>query len=108
MPFPSINVNLKVYQVWQWKSEFVDGLIDYPRKDKDVPETPKSQRYVSRPGLEKLFTKIVLQIRKARDRRIIEAVEEYGYTQRKVADHLGLHFSSVSRIMDGKNRMQRK
>jgi hypothetical protein len=48
----------KVHPAWQWKSEFVDGLVDYLRKDKDVPELPRSQRHVSRPGLEKLFTKI--------------------------------------------------
>ena len=90
------------------EDEFVDGLIDYLRKHKDVPEIPKSQRYVSRPGLEKLFTKNIVQIRKTRDRKIIEAVEEYGYTQRKVADYPGLHFLSVSRIMSQKSRMQRK
>ena len=27
------------------------------------------------------------------------AVERYGYSQREVADHLGMHFSSISRIM---------
>jgi len=90
------------------EDEFVDGLIDYLRKHKDVPEIPKSQRYVSRPGLEKLFTKNIVQIRKTRDRKIIEAVEEYGYTQRKVAVYPGLHFLSVSRIMSQKSRMQRK
>ena len=31
--------------------------------------------------------------------RIQEAVEKYAYTQREVADHLGIHFTSVSRIM---------
>jgi plasmid maintenance system antidote protein VapI len=31
--------------------------------------------------------------------RIQEAVEKYGYTQREVADHLGIHLTSVSRIM---------
>ena len=36
----------------------MDGLVDYLRKDKDIPELPRSQRHVSRPGLEKLFTKI--------------------------------------------------
>ena len=49
------------------EDEFVDGLIDYLGKHKDVPEIPKGQRYVSRPGLEKLFTKNILQIRKTRD-----------------------------------------
>jgi hypothetical protein len=32
-----------------------------------------------------------------RDEKVVEAVEEYGYTQREVADFLGLHFASGSR-----------
>ncbi len=85
----------------------MDGLVDYLRKDKDIPEVPRSQRYVSRPGLENYSPKLYFKL-KALDGKIIEAVEEYGYTQRKVADHLGLYFSSVSRIMSQKSRMQRK
>lgn len=27
------------------------------------------------------------------------AVEKYGYTQKEIADHLGLHFASISHIM---------
>jgi transcriptional regulator with XRE-family HTH domain len=31
--------------------------------------------------------------------RIVEAVQEHGYTQREVADHLGMHFTSVNRTL---------
>jgi putative transposase len=88
--------------------ECVDGLMDYLREHKDVPEIPKGQRYVSRPELGTLFTRTIVHIRETRDRKIAEAVEEYGYTQREVADYLGLHFLSVSRIMRGKREMSRK
>lgn len=37
-----------------------------------------------------------------RDKKIVEAVEKYGYRQREVADHLGMYFTSVSRIMKRK------
>jgi putative transposase len=90
------------------EEKFVDGLTDYLREYKDVPEIPKSQRYVNRCALDKLFTEDILQHRQDRDRKIAEAVEQDGYTQREVADHLGLHFSSVSRIMKGRGRMSRK
>lgn len=36
------------------------------------------------------------------------AVERCGYTQREVADHLGMHFSSISRIMRQRERMLTK
>jgi hypothetical protein len=37
-----------------------------------------------------------------RNEKIEEAVEKYGYTQREVANHLRMHFTSVSRIMGGR------
>jgi putative transposase len=34
-----------------------------------------------------------------RDRKMIEAVEKHGYSQNKVADHLGMHYSTISKIV---------
>lgn len=79
--------------------EFVDKLSDHLRTYQDIPDIPKSQRYVNRPGLEKIFTGKVLQTKETRNKKIAEAVEKYGYTQRAIADHLGLYFTSVSRLM---------
>lgn len=79
--------------------DFVRGLSDYVRKYRDIPEIPKSQRYMQRPGLEEIFSENTLMKRKERDRKIVEAVEAYGYTQREVANHLKMHFTSISRIM---------
>ena len=79
--------------------EFVEKLVDHLRKHRDIPDIPKSQRYVNRPGLENIFTKKVLQIKETRNKKIVEAVEQYGYTQREIADHLGLYFTSVSRLV---------
>ena len=81
------------------EDEFVDGLIDHFKKHKDMPDIPKSQRYVNRPPLEKIFSEGILRDKDKRDKKIAEAVERYGYRQREVADHLGMFFTSVSRIM---------
>jgi putative transposase len=81
------------------EDEFVDGLIDHLRKHKDIRDIAKSQRYVSRPSLVKIFTEGVMRSRGKRDRKMVEAVEKYGYKQREVADHLGMYFTSVSRIL---------
>jgi transposase len=35
-----------------------------------------------------------------RNKKIIEAVEAYGYSQRSVADHLGLHYATISRLIN--------
>ena len=84
------------------RENFVERIEDYVRGYKDIPEIPKSQRYMNRPILEKLFEDEVIGDKKRRDKRIVEAVEGFGYSQKEVADHLGMHFSSINRIMRGK------
>ncbi len=82
------------------EDDFVDGFAEHFGRHKDVPEIPKSQRYAIRPALEKLFERHILSDRAKRDQMIREAVEKFGYTQRSVADHLGFHFTYVSRILN--------
>ena len=81
------------------EDEFADSLVAHLRKHKDVPEIPKSQRYVNRPLLGKIFTEKVIRDKQKRDRNIVEAVEKHLYSQREIANHLGLHYTSVSRII---------
>ena len=81
------------------EDEFIAGLIDYLSPHRKVAEISKSQRYANRPALEKLFPERVRKDKKARDRRIAEAVEQYGYTQRAIAEYLCIHFTYVSQIM---------
>ncbi|NTW67236.1 MAG: transposase [Nitrospirae bacterium] len=78
---------------------FGDTLVDHLRKHKDIPEIPKSQRYANRPALEKLFTEKITRDKQRRDKKIAEAVEKHLYSQREIAAHLGLHYTSVSRII---------
>jgi len=82
------------------EDDFVDSFSDYFGKHQDVAEIPKSQRYATRPALEKIFQGHALSDRARRDRMVREAVEKYGYTQRAVADYLGFHFTYVSRILN--------
>jgi len=80
---------------------FVDSLADHLKRHKDIPEIPKSQRYANRPELEKIFNENILADKRKRNRKIAEAVEKYGYTQRSIAVHLGVHSTYVSRILCG-------
>jgi hypothetical protein len=81
------------------EEDFVDSLADHLRKHKDIPEIPKSQRFADRPSLAKLFSKSILNDSRKRNRKVAEAIEKHGYTQRAIADHLGVHFTYVSRIL---------
>jgi putative transposase len=78
--------------------DFVSRLIDYARGYEEVTEIPKVQRYLSRPNLPKIFRNAREEKRK-RDRGIAEAVKRWGYSEREVADYLGLHYSTVSRLI---------
>lgn len=51
--------------------------------------------------------KDVLGDKNSRDERIFEAVQKHEYAQKKVADHLKLHFISVSRIMRANGTKQK-
>lgn len=81
------------------EEDFVVHLIDHIRKRKDIPEIPRRQRYTDRPSLEQLFGKKAMDSISKRNRAIVEAVEKHGYRQREVADHLGMFFTSISRIL---------
>ncbi len=78
--------------------DFVNRLVDYARGYEEVKEIPKIQRYLNRPGLAEIF-KISRGEKQRRDRGIREAVKRWGYSEREVADYLGLHYSTLSRLI---------
>jgi putative transposase len=80
---------------------FVDKLADYLKKHREVPEIPRSQRYAHRPSLKKLFDEGEQMNLQKRRRATIKAVEQYGYRQSEIANHLGVHYSTISRIVKG-------
>ncbi len=82
--------------------DFVDRLIGYVKESKDIIEIPRNQRNVDRPNLRELFNERLLKEKQKRDIGIIEAVYEYGYSQREVASHLGMHYSTISRLLNTK------
>jgi DNA-binding NarL/FixJ family response regulator len=86
-------------QVILGEDEFVDSLADHLKKHKHVSEIPRSQRYANRPLLDKIFNESILKDRKKRDRKMVEAIEKYGYRQSEIARHLGLHTSTVSNLV---------
>jgi thymidylate synthase ThyX len=77
-------------------------LLPHIKKGQDIPDIPKSHRYVDKPDLKKVFKETVLQDRKKRNKMIVEAVQKYGYTQRQTAAHLQMHYSTISNLVRGK------
>jgi len=61
-------------------------------------EVPRGERLLGRERLEDLFPPRVLQDRTIRDHRIREVSQGRGYSLVEISRHLGLHYSTVSRI----------
>jgi DNA-directed RNA polymerase specialized sigma subunit len=78
---------------------FVDKMVDHLRKHKDIPEITRSQRFAHRLELQKIFLPSILKNKQKRNRKIAEAVQKHGYTQRAIAAHLEMHYSYISQIV---------
>lgn len=86
-------------QVILGKDAFVEELTEYVKGRETIAEISKSQRFMHRPTLESLFNEDAIKDRHYRDNLIVDAVLKHGYTQKEVSAHLGMHFTSISRIM---------
>jgi REP element-mobilizing transposase RayT len=76
---------------------FIDSHRDFLNDRKPVKEIPRTQRYVCRPELSTLFPGII--IKAERDKQIHRAHIQHGYSLRQIADFLGIHYSTVSKIL---------
>jgi REP element-mobilizing transposase RayT len=64
-----------------------------------IVEIPRRERFVSRPALEDLLGGGARKSRRRRDRAIVVAHLEYGYSLSEIGRHLGLHYTTVSKIV---------
>ncbi len=87
--------------------EFVDKIKGYLRiKEKEL-EIPVKERLVSRPSLEELFDDKIIT-RETRNRAIYVAHVGYGYLLSEVANYLGIHYTTISRIFKKENDLLSK
>ena len=67
---------------------------------KENPEIATRERYLRRPSLEQLLPLNQGKSKAERNGKIREAVEQFHYNQQEVAKHTGLHYATISRIME--------
>jgi REP element-mobilizing transposase RayT len=66
----------------------------------DLREIPRLQRYAERPVLAELLREELWRDKIWRNRAIYHAHVKYGYTLKEIADHLGVHYTTISKIMN--------
>ncbi len=60
------------------------------------------------PSLNILFKKRELKNIYIRNKKIAEAVERHGYSQKEIADYLKMHYSTISRLIKNKTISKNK
>jgi putative transposase len=75
-------------QIYLGSDAFIDSL---PAVNKRLLEVPRQQRLVGRPKLESIFTA-------DQDvETVYRAYRDHGYTQKEIAQYLGVHYVTISR-----------
>ena len=82
---------------------FFEKILVHVKAHEGIKEIPRKQRYVSRPALAEILT-----VGRRSDELIRKAVLDYGYSQKEVADVLGVHYSTVSRRVHKGNPARNK
>lgn len=82
-------------QMYLGDEAFIEKLQSRIEKDKDLSEIPRIQKRRSRQSLTYYFKN-----QAERDKAIIAAYKEGGFTQKQIADHIGRHYSTVSKIIN--------
>jgi len=84
-------------QIFFGSPDFIWIMEKLIEDKKLLPEIPKTQRYPSRPSLADCLSGFDSKLE--RNTRIIQAHVKHGYTLKKIADHLGIHYTTVSKIV---------
>jgi len=85
-------------QVFLGSEDFVSRMREFLGDKQEIKEIPRSQRYPGRPSLDRLFVGNEKN-RQQRNKRVVEAHLTHGYTLKDIADCLGIHYTTVSKIV---------
>lgn len=82
--------------------QFLKTLLPHLEQKREEVEIPRCSRFVDRPSLRELFQYDV--VNSLRDKAIAQAHVQYGYSQQEISVQVGLHYSTVSRIIQRERR----
>ncbi len=86
-------------QVLLGSRDFVKQF-DHLLQDKEsVKEIPRHQRFAGRPDLEVIFAGADELTKSMRNEKIYDAHINYGYTLKAISEILGLHYTTVSKVV---------
>ena len=86
-------------QVFLGTEDFVNKFKGLLQGKEGISEIPRPQRYANRPTLKTLLPPEIIDDKRVRDRVAYKAHVSYGYSLKEIADHLGVHYVTVSRAI---------
>ncbi len=91
-------------QIFLGDKGFIEECKRLLNPSTDLQEIPRLQRYAERPVLAELMNEGIRRNKAQRDRTIYRAHVTYGYTLKEIADHLRVHYTTISKIMNKDKR----
>lgn len=86
-------------QVFVGSLDFIQDIEFLIEQKRQSAEIPLAQRVAARPALDAIFDKSLPGDKTTRDRLICDAYQIHQYSQVEIGRHLGVHYSTISRIL---------
>jgi len=83
-------------QLFLGQDNFIDKINHLMSVKENLKEITKKQRYVTRPPLNEILK---YQDKKSRDQAMYEAHQQYGYTLKDIAEYIGVHYTTASKVI---------
>ena len=83
-------------QLFLGKESFMDQVEHLLQGKEKLKEISKKPRYITRPPLDEVLK---YRDKKKRNQALYKAHLQYGYTLKDIAEYLGVHYSTVSRVI---------
>ncbi len=91
-------------QVLLGTARFAEQLRPLLEGKDTLQEIPRTQRLLHRPSLTKMFATEVRRDKVLRDQALRQAHQDHGYSMAAIAAQAGVHYSTVSKVIQGARR----
>ncbi len=83
-------------QLFLGQDNFIDEIKHLMQGKENLKEITREQRYVTRLPLNEILK---YKDKKSKDQAMYEAHQQYGYTLKDIAEYIGVHYTTVSKVI---------